>query len=137
MERYSLPTMTRVNVIHSQMNLQKRQRHPSQTASRQENTSQLSEEVWHSTAGRRVPLIPGVDQETKPLTADEIQSGVQSIKEVFPEVHQTVAELTLKVCCSISVFAARNGNLHDNIQELLMTAIWSENFAQKPGFGLA
>ena len=94
------------NLSHDRLmswrHLQRRQREPSQAkaVTRKElgaKEQHTAEEASSMQAGRKVPLIPGVDQEAKVLTPGELDKGVLSMKDVFPDIHQTVAELTLKV----------------------------------------
>lgn len=46
---------------------------------------------------KKVPVVPSMLPETRVLSPEELQEGVHKIRDVFPDIHQTVAELTLQV----------------------------------------
>ena len=41
--------------------------------------------------------MPWLLSEAKQLSAEELKQGLDKLREVFPDIHQTVAELTLQV----------------------------------------
>ena len=54
-------------------------------------------EEQNGSASTNASAIPLMLSEAKSLSPEEQERGVKGIREVFPDIHQTVAELTLKV----------------------------------------
>ena len=73
--------------------------------------------------------VPIALQEAKSLTLEEQEEGVKGIRETFPEIHQTVAELTLKVCDfeNCPTQDARQAHLNELLASHLLCSITPYN----------
>ena len=60
--------------------------------------AKASAEEQNGSASTNASAVPLMLSEAKSLSPEEQERGVKGIREVFPDIHQTVAELTLKVC---------------------------------------
>ena len=65
--------------------------HPESKAAKAMDHQQIS------SAHTKVAAVPIMLSEAKSLSPEEQEIGVKGIREVFPDIHQSVAELTLKV----------------------------------------
>ena len=60
--------------------------------------TKVTDSEQNGSASTTGPAVPIMLSEAKSLSTEEQELGVKGIREVFPDIHQSVAELTLKVC---------------------------------------
>ncbi len=70
---------------------------PSAAIRRDKDTARASDNEQSGPEMAKGTAVPILLSEAKELSLEERERGVQGIRETFPEIHQTVAELTLKV----------------------------------------